>query len=176
SAVAKCEASTCSPDSPSAEVKITITYQIVAIMTEITTSLPTCRAGTLASSADCGITSKPTNKNGTAIITAKKPLTPEVNSGSRLRASPPVNAPVRSMRPTTSRNKTTNVCTMPAIFVPLMLIHVRTTAVTTPINAQVRLISKPATVHSGMWLILGQMYSIVFGTATASNAMIVTYP
>src|SRR5699024_3124440 len=157
-----------------AEVKITITYQMVAMITEMTTSLPTWRSGTLASSADCGMTSKPTNRNGTAIMTAKNPLTPGANIGSRLRAPPPVKAPVSSMSPTSSKNTATKVCTMPAILVPRILIQVRIIAVATPMSAHVRLTSNAATVHNGTWLICGQMYSTVLGTATASKAIIVT--
>lgn len=52
-------------------VRMAMTYQMVASTTATTTSRPIWRAGMFTSSADCGMTSKPTKRNGTTTSTAK---------------------------------------------------------------------------------------------------------
>ncbi len=104
----------------------------------MTTNRPIWRAGTFTSSADCGMTSNPTNRNGTTTRTAKKPATPPVNSGCMLSGEPPVNDPNTSIRPMTSSSTTTNVWTTLANFTPRMLMVVMTIAAIEPTSAQVR--------------------------------------
>lgn len=79
---------------------------------------PMRRGGMLSSSADCGMTSNPTNRKGTTIITEKSPVA-FVKSGSRLLTDPPVPAPNTRRAPTSSRAPTTMVWTMPASFTPM---------------------------------------------------------
>jgi len=47
--------------------------------------------------ADCGMTSNPTNRNGTTTSTAKKPAVPPVKSGAMLSVEPPVKEPKTSV-------------------------------------------------------------------------------
>src|SRR3546814_4065981 len=92
----------------------------------------------LTSSADCGMTSNPTNRNGTTTSTAKKPAVPPVKSGAMLSVEPPVKEPNTSIKPMTSSSTTTNVCVTPANLTPRMLTVVMTTAAIAPTSAQVR--------------------------------------
>ena len=131
-------------------VSTIMTYQIVARITATTTSLPICRGATLTSSADCGMTSKPTKRNGTTTSTAKNPPMPPVKNGSMCTVEPPVNDPSTSIAPTISRNNTTKVCTTPASFTPRMLMPVITTAATAPTSAQVKYTCSPAICQSGI--------------------------
>ncbi len=103
------------------------------------------------------MTSKPTNMNGTMIITPKNPAVPLRKKGSMLDAWPPVKAPVSSMAPMRKRKSTTKVCTIPAVLMPRMLIQVITTAPATPTSAQNRNTSEPAMSQSLTWLICGKM-------------------
>ena len=123
--------------------------------TEKTTRRAILRGGMRISSADCGMTSKPTNRNGTTASTSMNPPTPPWKSGWVLAVSPPTNAPAMSTRATSSRKDTTKVCTSEVILMPRMLSQVSSTAVIEPMSAQVRCTSKPATVHRWMCSMLG---------------------
>ena len=161
------------PDIAEDVVSTTMTYQAAASRTETMMVPPSCLAGRCISSETWGMTSKPTNRNGTVTSTRKKPAVPLVKNGSMVSTEPRVNAPKIIMSPTISRKRITKICTMEACFTPRMLIAVMMTAVSDPTSAQVRFTSKPATVHSGIWLRPGKMYCRVRGTATASKATMV---
>src|SRR5690625_3308174 len=151
-------------------------YQAVAMATEMITSRPTLRAGTLTSSADCGMTSKPINKKGMAINTVKKPAVPGVNKGSIFDTSPRVAEPKIINTPTASKKNTVKFWAMDACLTPRTFNQVMMIAPMTPINAHVRCTVCPATSHSGIALISGKIYATVRGNATASKATMVTYP
>ena len=115
--------------------------------TETTTSRPIFRGGMSISSADWGMTSKPTNRNGTAPSTATNPTAPPVKCGCRLAGSPPSALPPSSRTAMRIRKHTTQVWTSPASFTPRMLIHMITSAAMDPVSAQVRWTSKPVMLH-----------------------------
>ena len=93
-------------------------YQRVAAATETMIITPMRRGGMLSSSADCGMTSKPTKRNGTTTITVKRPRA-SVKRGSKFATEPPVPAPNTRRAPMTSSVATTIVCTMPASLTPM---------------------------------------------------------
>ena len=130
-------------------VRTVITYQMVARTTAITTRRPICRGGMFTSSADCGMTSKPTNRNGTTTRTAKYPPIPPVKKGSMFSVDPPVKEPKTSIKPMIRSSRTTKVWATPASFTPRILTPVMTTAATAPTRAQVRCTWLPAISHSG---------------------------
>lgn len=93
--------------------------------------------GTLTSSADCGMTSKPTKKKGTTTRTASSPAL-SVKSGSALLVSPS-----KSERPTrakamTMRKMITELCNRLAALMPRMFRAVRTMLVIVPMSAHTR--------------------------------------
>src|SRR5690625_4371430 len=155
-------------------VNTTMMYQVVAMATEMITSQPIFLDGTLTTSADCGITSKPINRNGIAIRTVKNPAVPGVNSGSILVASPRVAEPKIINTPTTSKKITVKFCAIEACLTPRTFSQVMSSPPITPISAQVKCAVGPATSHSGTALRAGKIEATVPGNATASKATIVT--
>src|SRR5699024_12505626 len=125
-------------------------YQAVAMATEMITSRPTLRAGTLTSSADCGMTSKPINKKGMAINTVKKPAVPGVNKGSIFDTSPRDAVPKIINTPTAIKKNTVKfwsmyACLTPSIFNQMMMIKPMTA-----INVNVSCTVCQATFHNGI--------------------------
>ena len=138
SAAGKLEPAISSCVSADETVRTIMMYQAAAMSTEMNEMLPTLRGGMFTSSAACGITSKPTKRNGTTMSTAKKPPAPPVKKGSKFAPSPPVNAPTICSAPMAKRKMTTNICTPPATFTPRLLMSVMSTATTEPTRAQTR--------------------------------------
>lgn len=77
------------------------------------------RSGSRISSADCGMTSNPTKRNGTATRTPSIPATPPVNHGSAVAALPPAAMPVSITNATPTRKATATVWATAAGRIPM---------------------------------------------------------
>ncbi len=101
-------------------------------------SLPMRGNGRSISSADCGMTSKPTKRKGTTTSTAAKPANPPVTSGSACSSDPPTPTPTSMRIAMMTRKRTMKVCTTDAGRMPTTLIAVSRTAAAVPMTPQPR--------------------------------------
>ena len=153
-----------------ATAAITNAYQAIAIRMDITNNLPMDANGKSISSADCGMTSKPTNMNGTMTRTDSIPASPPLNNGAALSMSPATTAPDARPSPQRSTTMTTSTCNLAAVRMPRTLITIMAIAASAPVSTQVTLTSQPAIVQRYPLLNPGTRYSSTVGSATASNA------
>ena len=110
SAVANVESCACNSGKVLPTLQATATYHSTAIIIETIKNLPMFGRDRLISSAACGITSKPTNKNGTITITVMMPPIPPIKLGactvlevSGLNSNAPTNSNIPTRKiPTTA--------------------------------------------------------------------------
>ena len=160
---------------PRPTAKATSTYQITAQATDITKRRPIVLGGKSISSADCGITSKPTSSAGTIIRTAMMPVAGSAMNGLALSISPNTMAPEIRSRPETKITAVTIDCSTATVRMPMTLIQVTRAAAPEPTSTKPKSTSLSRKVHNLPMRILGNRYSTAVGRAIASNKQTLTY-
>ena len=144
-------------------------YHSTARTRDAISRIPIFRAGKSISSADCGITSKPTSIPGTIISTTRMPEMGIATGGFNRRFSVFAAAPTMSVVPARKMSAVTMVWIIAANRMPKMLMTVIRIALPTPIKTKPISTSDPRICHSEPIRMLGNRYSIAVGKATDSK-------